>query len=588
MNDILSTALILHQAGKLPDAQTLYDQILARDPSHAQAHDLRGLVAFQTGNHALALVHVSTAVNLTPQVANYHDHLGQILSALGRLPEAIAAYQQAIELDSQHAIAHNNLGLAQYSAGRPAEAAACFHRAAQADPQFAEAYNNLGMTLVMLGQFEAASAACQRAIELRADFAAAHNNLGNAMFQQGRLAEAEACYRQAAALDPNYLEARWNLAGLLQQQGRFEESQQQYQNVLHISPENTAAPYGLSLLKQHTSADDEEIARLELQVAQPSLSAAARRPLHFALGKILDDCGRYDEAFGHFQQANALDRPEFDRAAFEQYVTRLLDAFPAELHARRAKSSFSLDDPKLDLPIWIVGMPRSGTSLVEQILATHPQVYGGGELADWNKIVADLPSRLDPATPYPECVKQLDDQFLSDIAADYLQHLRRLAPEAERVTDKMPTNFMHLGLIALAFPHGRVIRCRRDPRDTCLSCYFQAFPTRPPFCNDLGDLAFYYGQYERVMAHWRRVLPFAMLDVQYEDLVQDQEQVSQQMVEFCGLDWDSRCLEFHKNPRTVQTSSSWQVRQPMYSRSIGRWKNYAKWLDADWLTPSES
>jgi hypothetical protein len=305
------------------------------------------------------------------------------------------------------------------------------------------------------------------------------------------------------------------------------------------------------------------------------------------LGKILDDCGRYDEAFRQFQQANSYGRPEFNHAAFEQYVTRLLNRFSADFFA--AREAAKADDSDLDLPIWIVGMPRSGTSLVEQILATHPQVYGGGELTDWNRFVTELRTRLELATPYPECVSQVSDEILRDIRANYVHHLRSLGPQASRVTDKMPTNFMHLGLIALAFPRARVIHCRRDPRDTCLSCYVQAFPTRPPFCYDLADLAFYYGQYVRVMEHWRQALPktVAILDVQYEDLVEHQEQISRKMIEFCGLDWDPRCLEFHKNPRTVQTSSSWQVRQPIYRRSAGRWKNYTKWLDTDWLKSTE-
>lgn len=589
MNDLLSAALILHQAGKLPDALALYEQILAHEPAHAQAHDLRGLIAFQSGHIDAALEHVVAATRLAPAVATFHDHLGQILAALGRLPDAIAAYQHAVLLNPRYAVAHNNLGLAKHAAGLPAEAAICFQRAALADPQFVEAHNNLGMTLVMLGQFESAVEACRRATELRPGFAAAYNNLGNALFQLRRYAEAEQSYRQAATFDPNDIDARWNLAGLLQQQGRFAEAQEQYQALLKVAPQNSAAPYGLSLLKEHTLADMDEIARLESRLAEPGLTEAARQPLHFALGKILDDCGRYDEAFQQFKQANSYGRPKFDRDGFEQYVTRLLAAFPKRLFHPCRKDHYE-PDTESKLPLWIVGMPRSGTSLIEQILATHPQVYGGGELTAWNDIAARLPEQLDDEPPFPECVERIPAVLLRVIECDYLRLLRRLSGSAERITDKMPTNFMHLGLIALAFPRARIIHCRRDPRDTCLSCYFQAFPTRPPFCYDLGDLVFYYRQYERVMEHWRQVLPktATILDVQYEDLVERQEPISRQMIEFCGLEWDPCCLEFHKNPRPVQTSSSWQVRQPIYSRSVGRWKNYEKWLDANCLGPQEA
>jgi hypothetical protein len=251
----------------------------------------------------------------------------------------------------------------------------------------------------------------------------------------------------------------------------------------------------------------------------------------------------------------------------------LIAQFTASVVESGAKGS---DSP---LPVFIVGMPRSGTTLVEQILASHPQVYGGGELRDlkemvsqvWNSSGNSLSPGQTPLVPEPPAIRCLAD--------GYLRQRLALSRGALRTTDKMPTNFYYLGLIALMFPNARILHCRRDPLDVCLSCYFTNFRDPPLYASDLEDLGFYYGHYQRLMEHWRKVLPHSILDVQYEELIENQEAVSRRMVEFCGLSWDDRCLEYYKSDRPVQTCSVWQVRQPIYSTSVGRWKHYAQHLD---------
>ena len=224
-------------------------------------------------------------------------------------------------------------------------------------------------------------------------------------------------------------------------------------------------------------------------------------------------------------------------------------------------------------------MPRSGTTLVEQIIASHPQVFGAGELRHIRAMVAGLPAGLQTDTAYPECVTMLDERLARSLAEDYLKKLRVMGGNAQRVSDKMPANFFYLGLIALMFPNARVIHCRRDPLDVCLSIYFHQFARGHNYAYDLTDLAVYYRQYRRLMQHWHAALPLEICDIQYEELVADQEVVSRRLIDYCDLPWDDRCLEYYKNKRPVQTASNWQVRQPIYTDSIQRWKNYEKHLD---------
>jgi hypothetical protein len=224
-------------------------------------------------------------------------------------------------------------------------------------------------------------------------------------------------------------------------------------------------------------------------------------------------------------------------------------------------------------------MPRSGTTLVEQIIASHPQVFGAGELCHIGAMVAGLPARLQTDTTYPECVTMLDERLARSLAEDYLEKLRALGDDAKRVSDKMPANFFNLGLIALMFPNARVIHCRRDPLDVCLSIYFQQFAYGHNYAYDLSDIAVYYRQYKRLMHHWHAVLPLEIHEVQYEKLIADQEAVSRRLIDYCGLPWDESCLEYYKNKRAVQTMSNWQVRQPIYTHSMQRWKHYEKHLD---------
>ena len=532
---VLSEAVAHHQSGDMERAGNLYRKILEAEPGHADALHLLGVIEHQQGRHQPAIELIRRALAANPGAAAFHNNLAECYRHLRQFEQAAQHYRRAIELDRSYVDPISNLGVALKAQGRLEEAVAHYRRALEINPDYASAHINLGTALRDLGQHDRALAHCRRAIELRPKSAEAHNNLANVLKDLGHTDEAIAHYRRAIELKPTY--------------------GQPYSNLAHS--------------RRFGESEVGEVKAMEQRVAAGGLSRDSLSHLHFALGKACDDLGRYDDAFAHYRQANALVATRFDFERFTEYVDQVIQAYDSDLLSRR--SDFGRAS---DLPVFIVGMPRSGTSLVEQILASHPQVFGAGELKNIALITEALPRTLNTATPYPQCIRELDRPQSQELADTYLDHLRQLGDGAERVVDKMMTNFLHLGLVALLLPSARIIHCRRNPLDTCLSCYFQDFSHRPGFAYDLDHLARYNGQYVRAMQHWRSVLPRPMLEVDYEQLTADQEGVSRSMIEYCGLDWDSRCLQFHRTRRVVQTASTWQVQQPMHTRSSGRWKKY--------------
>jgi len=296
----------------------------------------------------------------------------------------------------------------------------------------------------------------------------------------------------------------------------------------------------------------------------------------FALGKLYDDCSEYDKAFEHYAIGNALKRRSIDFDADEHtaWVDRVLDTFTEEffrVHANEGNQSTR--------PVFIIGMIRSGTSLVEQILASHSCVYGAGELLEIPGLVRDLPDILQTQGTYPECIRRLDSRAIRVASERYLQALAGRDDQALRVIDKLPTNFLYLGLIAVMFPNAHIVHCRREPLDTCLSIYFQRFSQGHHYAYDFEDIAAYYAEYERLMRHWKKVLPVKILDVSYARLVDDLEAETRRMLGFCDLQWEETCLAFHRSARSVRTASSWQVRQPLYRTAQARWKHYGAHLE---------
>jgi len=487
-------------------------------------------------------------------------------------------------------------------------------RARNASPPVVGIHLRLGRLLARLGQLDEAIEALRSAVQEFPGDAAAHVYLANALLasQAGPAAEKEAgrLLKQALALQPDAPAPRLAEAALLVSQGRFEEALAQYDTVLARDPGHAVAAAGrvraherrgnfaaaLAAIEPWLDAQPRDLdialayaslaprvdrlpaALAHLQTIDPaSIEPERRQELYFARGALRDRLGDYAGAFADIAAANRLTPAQDPSGPFASLLAaygRLMRVHDSERMAARPRAS-----NRSNLPVFIVGMPRSGTSLVEQVLASHPQVYGAGELSALRRLAASLPRRLDSPHPYPECAHELGAPLLDELAAEHLAWLQALAPGARRITDKMPHNFRWLGLVDQLFPGARVIHCVRDPRDTCLSVWFQPINPGHSYASDLHALGVYYRHYERLMAHWHAVLSLPILDVSYEDMVENHEATVRRVLEFCNLPWDDRCLRFYEHGRVVNTPSYDQVRRPIYRDSIGRWRHYDAFLE---------
>jgi len=627
----------LQGLGQFDDAVAQYQRALQIKPQYAEAHNNWGNALRGLGRHDEAVAQYHLALQVKPQYAQAHSNLGNALRSLGRLDEAVAGYRRAIDIAPSYAEAHNNLGNALLDLGQLADAAACYRRAIEINPAFAGAHSNLGIVLRRLGQLvdaaascrralavnpdfagahgnlgdvlrdlgkaEEAAACCRRALEIDPNFAGGHNSLGNALLDLGRHDDAAASYRRALEIDPNFAGSHINLGMVLRlggrtteaeascrkalelnggaaasvlmaelhaDNGRFAEAEELFRHAVALDPDSAEGWAGMAHLRKMTAGDSAWLAQAQ-RIAERRLPPRQEVYLRYAIGKYFDDVREFDQAFHNYRRANELTKlysAHYDREEMPRAVDLIIRSYDKEwtlLPRPHAISSVR--------PVFIVGMPRSGTTLAEQILASHPAVFGAGELMFWNNASATYQSS---ARNHEE-----SESLIGKLAADYQQLLAGLAPDALRVVDKMPANFMSLGLIHAALPNARVIHLRRNPLDTCLSIYFQHFKTSHAYANDLEDLAIYYLEYLRLMQHWDTTLPAGtVLDVPYEGLVDEQEEWTRKMLAFVGLPWDARCLDFHRTHRSVVTASKWQVRQKISKASVGRWRNYEGFLGA--------
>ena len=533
---MLNQALALHQAGRPKDAQGLYRKILAHRPDDADALGYSGLAAYQLGKPDEAIRLLQAAAAASPGDAHVLFNLGNVLRATGKTKEAVTFFQRAIAIEPANAEFHNNLGIALSEAGRPDDAVAAHRRALGIKPDYADAHMCLGIALKALGKAEEAEAAYRQAIKIKPDNPTAHLNLGNALKALGKFAEARSAYRRTIELQPDDAEA--------------------YQY--------------LTSLKSHGSSDAEAEA-MEKLAKDPAIGNEQAMWLGFALAKTYNDLGEYDRAFVHLTRANTLKRRslQYEIAEEEAAAERIAAVFDEPFLQERAGQGCPSD-----VPIFIVGMPRSGTTLIEQILASHSRVYGADELTEMERIVDALGGAAKTGPGFPQSVAKLTARDLDRFGQTYVERVRQHAPDVAHVTDKMTLNFRFIGLIRLILPNARIINCVRDPIDTCLSCYQQLFTGDLKFTYDLAELGRYYRLYDRLMSHWRAVLPGVVFDIRYEDVIADQERWTRRLLEYCGLPWEDACLAFHETERAVYTVSSTQVRQPIFKDSIGRWKHY--------------
>lgn len=603
---MIENALRHHQAGRLAEAEAIYRQILAVNARDPDCLHLLGMIEHQRGNQDLAASMIRQAIANRPDEAAYHSNLGVIFHTQGKLDEAASCFERALGLKPDWAEVHINLGNILQLQGRLDEAAACQQRALILKPECAEAYsnlgnirqaerklpeavaffeqalalqpdyvnahNNLGTALLEQAKIDEAAAHFERALALMPGFAAAHNNLGCALSRQDRSEEAQAHYELAITLKPDYANAYHNLGNLFVEEGKFNEAMAHFERAIALKPDFGEAHLNRTAIKsfQHGGAD---LAALEALARSDDLPEDTALHVHFALAKALDDVGDYVRAFEHLRQGNALKRRQldYDETSELKMIQRISAVFDSSLMDRFE----GLGDPST-IPIFVLGMPRSGSTLIEQILGSHPQIHAAGELTILEKMEANGElNSADPPLPYPESVPVLDGASLRGLGQSYLSRLPNVGNNDVRIVDKLPGNFLRVGLIRLILPNAKIIHVRRDPLDTCLSCFSKLFTYGLYFSYDLAELGRYYRAYIELMAHWRSILsPGAMFEVVYEDVVDDLEGQARRLIDYCGLPWDDRCLSFHKTSRRVKTASSFQIHQPLFRSSLQRWRHY--------------
>jgi tetratricopeptide (TPR) repeat protein len=521
------------------------------------------------------------AVALAPGLAQAHEHLGNILRAAGKMEEALKAYQQSLRVDRSRIAPLLNIGQLLQQAGRFDEALAIYEQARIAEPDDVTLHNNLGSLALARAQPEHAIELYARAVELDPGSAEARLGLGMAFMDDGRLDQAEAALREAIRLNPASAMAVTALARIQAERGDLELSCASARRALALRP-NFVEAYNRLAANLKGNLPEPEIAAIERLIDHKALTEGPRATLRFGLAAAYDARGQYTEAALLLEEANRLQGRSkagrgqaYDPDHHSGTTDRVIAAFTPEAIARAR--GWIDPDPR---PVFVVGLPRSGTSLVEQVLASHPRIHGAGELQEAHAVFHALPQlvgrpSIDPFTAFAA----LDARSASTASRQYFDRVGTRVPSGSlRFIDKMPDNFRMLGLIAVLWPGARVIVCGRDPRDVALSCWQTTFESNP-WANDPDHIARRIADHQRLLRYWRATRPVDWLDIRYEDMVGDLETSTRRMLEFLGMDWDPACLEFHKTRRVVRTASVAQVRQPLYTRSVGKWRNYVSHVE---------
>ena len=563
---------LLQKTKRAGEAVRLIERAIEAAPESGRKPDPSWRVALSfakrdAGDVEGALEEIESLLKLSPGTKELVFLRAELLQRLERNEEAIEDYRKFLGQAPDSSQALNNLGISLKAIGRLKEAYEAYQKALELRPNYTQAMVNVGRMLGDMGQMEAAIAQLRRAVALDPDDRKAEDALVDALHMGDQAGEAERLAEKIYQRDPDDVQAMIQLGNIRMVMGKRDDAVALARKAREAAPR---APGGLSLLAEaDREADPEELLAEIESVLEEGQGFRHRTGLNFSAANLCEKLKRHEEAFAHYVEGNAarkdqLQRLEkyYDPESFERRVDRLIELFDKDRCAGPGGSSS-------ELPVFIVGMPRSGTSLTEQILASHSRVVGAGELKEIGQIMGWLTSAHD----YP---RTLPRDALGEAATGYLKYTGKIGRGAARVTDKMPGNFMNAGLITRMFPKARIVHCRRDPMDNCLSCFAQNFRADGlAWSTDLLDMGHQYCQYRRIMAHWREVLPPGrMLDIDYEDTVADLEGQARRLVDFCGLEWEDACLEFHKTERAVSTASREQVRNPIYSTSVGRWKRH--------------
>lgn len=596
-----------YEADRFEEALTQVGEVLTLEPRNLEALLLAGLCFAQTKRYGDAVPFLGQVCAEDPSSFAAAYWLSVALKALRRPEEAIKFARRAAALEPQNPHAQEHLGYCYQFGLKFVEAEQCFRKALEIAPDRASLWGGLGLVLQRQGRAHESSDAFRKALEIDPNSFPSHVHLAEALTAERSGEEAVLHALRALELRPASFEAELTLAGALvaddkaeealghltraieggataslvhalageikQVSGQMEGAIVEFQKALELEPAHPRACLGIVSSRKMTTEDLPFIGQMEEAVRAPGLPVAGRYSLHFALGKAMEDLGRYEEALRHFDEGNRAGRVmKYGNAPFDAALFKEENDFSIGLFTREFLERHRKEGSPLDLPIFVVGMMRSGTTLVEQILSSHPRIGGAGEQSFWGKNARDA-FELDRPVLIPGRLKEM--------SREYCERLERIAPGNRHVVDKMPNNYALLPLIHLALPNSRIIHVRRHPVDTCISIYTTANSARVDWGHNRENIAMAYQEYLRLMRAWRDVLPAdAMLEIDYEQLTTESEAVSRRMIEFLGMDWDDACLRPHESKRSVSTLSVWQVRQPIYATSIARWRRYEPWLGA--------
>ncbi len=579
MQDVLAAALQRHQSGQLDEAVGLYRQVLTQFPDSANALHLLGVALLALGRPAEAVEPLRRLAQLQAAVPVPQLLLGDALRGVGRLEEAKTAYLYAVRLQPLLADAHAKLGLLLRAQNKNHKAFASLQRATDLEPTNAAHWKHLAEWHAHRGDYGNAIPCWQQALALQPEQVSLHLGLSSVLQDAGRFAEAEAAIRHALRLQPDAAAAQYGLGSLYEALGDKTQAEVAFRAALQLHPAFTLAWERLVQLL-HGRLSDADRAIIEGRLADPHLPATERVKLLFASAAIADAGGDYHRAADCARTANALklDRARrrglaYDPVRHHRFVDGAIQAFDADFFQRTA--SMGLETQR---PVFVFGLPRSGTSLVEQILASHGRVFGAGELRLAWQALEEVPQLLGRTGDPLAAVPDLKEPAIRQLGEQYLARLTNLdAGRADRIIDKMPENYLYLGLLAALFPRATFLHCRRDLRDVAVSCWLTNFAAID-WSNDVGHLAARFAEYRRLMGHFGVVLPVKVHEVVYEEIVADLEGKARRLIAVCGLEWDPACLEFHRTRRAVRTASATQVRTPIYRRSVGRWRHYEREL----------
>ena len=573
----IATAFDLYRRGELDRAREIFSEYMHDPALGTDARRGLAVIAWQRRQPDSAIQLLMEAVRLAPDHSDARADLALTLMMAGRLEESLEHWQRRLELAPKDAAAWHNFGKAFVDLKRYGEAAGAFEQALTLDPNLVGTYMTYARAMQAAGDWSKAEDVWRRALKVPAAEQAGYIGLTGLLFKRGRLDEALEAYRQGVIRFPESPDLRLGFAQLLEDFADKAGAEREYRKVLALAAGAPMALEGLLTLLRGDALDD-DLAAARALLADDQQPPKARANVGFGLGKALDAKGDAAAAMSVWAQANAARREQagpYDRETGSQYIDRLIEAFSPEFLSQ--SRLWGVDDPR---PVFIVGMPRSGTSLVEQILASHPDAYGYGELPDIPKLAKALPARANSIQRWPEVVASLNPELTQQTAMRYLGALmERKRVSAGRLIDKAPMNYHYVGLILTLFPNAHVIWCRRDPRDIGVSIYGENFGLAQKYATDLSDIGFYIRQYARLMRHWQAHLGERMHVCEYEAMVSDPEQQTRALVSAVGLPWDDQCLRYYEDERPVLTPSRWQVRSPIYKAAVQRWKRYGDALN---------